>query len=77
MEPGESLATTGGLVRGTYRGSEESPGLSLRRVLPERDLLVKQAFKASSFQHAANSEASWFFCSVIGLSFFETVVSES
>ena len=28
-------------------------------------------------QHAANSEASWFFCSVIGLSSFETVVSRS
>jgi hypothetical protein len=27
-------------------------------------------------QHAANSEASWFFCSVIGLSFFETAVSK-
>jgi|GEM_PF-3635420 len=31
----------------------------------------------SSFQHAANNDASWFFCSVIGLSFFETVVSRS
>jgi hypothetical protein len=31
----------------------------------------------SSFHPAANSEASWFFCSVIGLSFFETAVSKS
>jgi len=28
-------------------------------------------------QHAEKSDASWFFCSVIDLSFFETVVSES
>ena len=38
---------------------------------------MKRAFKASSFQHAANRDASWFFCSVIGLSFFETAVSKS
>jgi hypothetical protein len=38
---------------------------------------MKRAFRASSFQHAANRDASWFFCSVIGLSFLETVVSES
>ena len=38
---------------------------------------MKRAFNASSFQQAANSEASWFFCSVIGLSFFETVASRS
>jgi len=38
---------------------------------------LSQAFNASSFQHAANRDASWFFCSVNGLSFFKTVVSES
>ena len=35
------------------------------------------SLQGTSFQQAANSEASWFFCSVIGLSFFETSVSES
>ena len=39
--------------------------------------LMKRAFNASSFQHAANSDASWFFCSVIGLSFLEITVLRS